>query len=135
MIRLSLKWHLPDYVCWEWQGQKFNPGLLPPIQHDFNFEFVGLIGLSDPIRENVPDAVKECYKAGIRVIMITGDYPVTAINIGKEIGLKNPELCITGVELENLTEEELCEKIRDINIFARVIPEQKLKIVNALKEK
>ena len=112
---------------------KIHPGSLPPIQHDFNFEFVGLIGLSDPIRENVPDAVKECYKAGIRVIMITGDYPVTAINIGKEIGLKNPELCINGVELERLKEEELCERIREVNIFARVIPEQKLKIVNALK--
>ena len=67
-------------------------GELPSIQHDFDLEFVGLIGLSDPIRENVPDAVKECYNAGIRVIMITGDYPVTAINIGKEIGIKNPEL-------------------------------------------
>ena len=112
---------------------KIHPGSLPPIQHDFNFEFVGLIGLSDPIRENVRGAVKECYKAGIRVIMITGDYPVTAINIGKEIGLKNPELCINGVELERLNEEELCERIREVNIFARVIPEQKLKIVNALK--
>ncbi len=69
-------------------------GQLPSIQHDFDLEFVGLIGLSDPIRKNVPDAVKECYNAGIRVIMITGDYPVTATNIGKEIGIKNPELFI-----------------------------------------
>ncbi len=67
-----------------------NPGNLPVIQHDFDFEVVGLIGLSDPIRENVPDAVKECHKAGIRVIMITGDYPVTAMNIAKDIGLRNP---------------------------------------------
>ena len=106
---------------------------LPPVQHDFDFEFVGLIGLSDPIRKNVPDAVKECYNAGIRVIMITGDYPVTATNIGKEIGIKNPELFITGSELKEMTEEELCERIKGVNIFARVIPEQKLKIVNALK--
>ena len=110
------------------------PGSLPKVQHDFDFEFVGLIGLSDPIRSNVPDAVRECYKAGIRVIMITGDYPVTAINIGKDIGLKNPELCITGPELQNMTEEELSERIKEVNIFARVIPEQKLKIVNALKK-
>jgi Ca2+-transporting ATPase len=95
---------------------------------------VGLIGLSDPIRKNVPDAVKECYNAGIRVIMITGDYPVTAINIGKEIGIKNPELFITGSELKDITEDELCERIKIVNIFARVVPEQKLKIVNALKK-
>jgi Ca2+-transporting ATPase len=105
----------------------------PLVQHDFDFEFSGLIGLSDPIRESVPEAVKECYSAGIRVIMITGDYPVTAINIGKEVGIKNPELCISGNELQAMTEDELCERIKDVNIFARVIPEQKLKIVNALK--
>jgi len=113
---------------------KILPGHLPPVQHDFDFEFVGLIGLSDPIRDNVPDAVKECYQAGIRVIMITGDYPVTAINIGKKIGLKNPEKCISGPELQNLSEDELCEMIKEVNIFARVIPDQKLKIVNALKK-
>jgi Ca2+-transporting ATPase len=112
---------------------KIVPGTLPLNQHDFDFEFIGLIGLSDPIRENVPDAVKECYQAGIRVIMITGDYPVTAINIGKDIGLNNPELCISGPELEKLTEEELSERIKDVNIFARVVPEQKLKIIDALK--
>ncbi len=106
---------------------------LPPEQHDFDFKFVGLIGLSDPIRENVPAAIKECYKAGIRVIMITGDYPVTAANIGKDIGLKNPDHFITGPELELLTEEELSIRIKDVNVFARVVPEQKLKIVNALK--
>ncbi len=113
---------------------KLIPGELPSLQHDFDFEFLGLIGLSDPIRNNVPGAVKECYKAGIRVIMITGDYPVTAINIGKEIGIKNPELCITGSELKDMSETELCERIKHVNIFARVIPEQKLKIVNALKK-
>jgi P-type Ca2+ transporter type 2C len=111
-----------------------SPEVLPETQHDFPFEFIGLIGLSDPIRENVDKAVGECYKAGIRVIMITGDYPVTAKNIAREIGLKNHEDCITGQELNTMSEEELCEKIRHINIFARVIPEQKLKIVNALKK-
>ncbi|MCX6327767.1 MAG: cation-translocating P-type ATPase [Bacteroidia bacterium] len=109
-------------------------GELPSFQHDFDLEFLGLIGLSDPIRKNIPDAVRECYKAGIRVIMITGDYPITATNIGKEIGIKNSELCITGSELKDMTEDELCERIKLVNIFARVIPEQKLKIVNALKK-
>lgn len=108
---------------------------LPEIQHDFDFEFIGLIGLSDPIRPEVKDAIQECYKAGIRVIMITGDYPVTAQNIGKDIGLKNFESCITGPELHAMSEQELSERIDNVNIFARVVPEQKLKIVNALKLK
>ncbi len=106
---------------------------LPEIQHDFDFDFIGLIALSDPIRETVPQAVRECYHAGIRVIMITGDYPVTAMNIAREIGLKNPEISITGTELQSMSEDELCERIKDVNVFARVVPEQKLKIVNALK--
>lgn len=107
---------------------------LPEVQHDFSFEFIGLIGLSDPIRKNVKKAVSECYKAGIRVIMITGDYQVTAKHIAEEIGLENPDRCITGEELQAMTDDELCKKIKEINIFARVIPEQKLKIVNALKK-
>lgn len=107
---------------------------LPEIQHGFSFEFIGLIGLSDPIRKNVKEAVRECYKAGIRVIMITGDYPVTAKHIALEIGLQNPEKCITGQDLQSMTETELCRQIGDINVFARVVPEQKLKIVNALKK-
>jgi P-type Ca2+ transporter type 2C len=106
---------------------------LPEIQHDFDFEFIGLLALSDPIRETVPEAVRECYKAGIRVIMITGDYPITAMNIAREIGLKNHEVAISGPELHAMTEDELCERIKDVNVFARVVPEQKLKIVNALK--
>ena len=81
----------------------------------------------------VPEAVSECYQAGIRVIMITGDYPVTAMNIAREIGLKNPDVSISGSELQEMTEDELAERIKSVNVFARVIPEQKLKIVNALK--
>jgi len=113
---------------------KINAKNLPEIQHDFSFDFIGLIGLSDPIRKNVKQAVNDCFSAGIRVIMITGDYPVTAKHIAMEIGLENPDNCITGEELQKMTEDELCEKIKDINVFARVIPEQKLKIVNALKK-
>jgi Ca2+-transporting ATPase len=106
---------------------------LPDIQHGFEFKFIGLIALSDPIRETVPEAVSECYKAGIRVIMITGDYPVTAIHIAKEIGLRNCEIVISGPELEAMSGDELCKRISEVNVFARVVPEQKLKIVNALK--
>lgn len=107
---------------------------LPSGQHDFDFEFVGLIGLSDPIRLQVPEAIRECYMAGIRVIMITGDYPITAQNIAREIGLTHSENCITGKELAIMSEQELQERIKTTNVFARIIPEQKLKIVNALKK-
>jgi len=113
---------------------KINIKGLPEIQHDFTFDFIGLIGLSDPIRKNVKQSVMECHKAGIRVIMITGDYPVTAKHIALEIGLGNPGNCITGDELQVMTETELCKRIKDTNVFARVVPEQKLKIVNALKK-
>ena len=108
--------------------------VLPSGQHDFDFEFVGLIGLSDPIRRQVPDAVHKCHQAGIRVIMITGDYPVTAQNIAREIGLTHYNNCITGQELAEMSEEELQSRIKYTDVFARVIPEQKLKIVNALKK-
>ena len=63
---------------------------LPAQQHDFSFEFAGLVGLADPVRPMVPAAIKECYTAGVRVIMITGDYPGTALHIGQEIGLATP---------------------------------------------
>jgi Ca2+-transporting ATPase len=106
---------------------------LPKEQHDFSFSFLGLVGFADPVRPNVAGAVKECYTAGIRVVMITGDYPLTAQSIGRQIGLKSVENCITGPELEGLSDEQLKERIRDVNIFARVVPEQKLRIVDTLK--
>jgi len=106
---------------------------LPDEQHDFEFDFVGLIALADPIRKNVKQAVIDCHNAGIRVIMITGDYTVTAQHIAMEIGLEHPDKCMTGAELQSISAEELCHKIKDIHVFARVVPEQKLKIVEALK--
>jgi Ca2+-transporting ATPase len=106
---------------------------LPAGQHDFEFQFLGLIGLADPVRAAVPEAIKECYQAGIRVIMITGDYPGTARNIGRQIGLESCDKFITGPELDDMDDHELQERIKDVNIFARVVPEQKLRIVNALK--
>jgi Ca2+-transporting ATPase len=102
-------------------------------QHDYEFEFLGLIALADPIRPTVAEAVTECYQAGIRLIMITGDYPITAKNIAKQIGIKNYEKIVTGKELEAMTADELKQEIQTANIFARMIPEQKLLIVNALK--
>jgi len=106
---------------------------LPTEQHDFEFEFIGLLGLEDPVRPTVAPAIAECYGAGIRVVMITGDYPVTAQNIARQIGLTPADKVITGKELEQMGEGELRDRIQTVNIFARVVPEQKLLIVNALK--
>ncbi|HLO16048.1 MAG TPA: cation-translocating P-type ATPase, partial [Anaerolineales bacterium] len=94
---------------------------------------IGLLGLADPIRPEVPHAVKECYDAGIRVIMITGDYPGTARNIARQIGLKPENEIITGAELDAMSDETLRERIKTTYIFARAVPEQKLRIVAALK--
>ncbi|HON32982.1 MAG TPA: cation-translocating P-type ATPase [Candidatus Syntrophosphaera thermopropionivorans] len=112
---------------------RVDQGNLPEEQSGFDFQYIGLIGLADPIRENVPAAVKECYRAGIRIIMITGDYVGTAIAIGKQIGLKNVENVITGAELDAMDNEELKEKVKKVTIFARVVPAHKLRIVQALK--
>ncbi|MEI8064590.1 MAG: cation-translocating P-type ATPase, partial [Verrucomicrobiota bacterium] len=105
---------------------------LPSEQHDFTFEFIGLLGLVDPVRPTVPNAIRECQTAGIRVVMITGDYPVTAQNIARQIGLPPGDL-ITGPELTTLDDQQLQQRIGQVNIFARVVPEQKLRIVQAFK--
>ncbi len=111
----------------------FKQTSLPGEQHDFVFQFVGLVGLTDPVRPTVPAAIKECYSAGIRVVMITGDYPGTALNIAAQIGLAPMDAVITGPELEKMGQEELRERIKRVNIFARIMPEQKLLLVQALK--
>jgi len=107
---------------------------LPENQHDFEFSFTGLIGLADPIRPSVPAAIAECYKAGIRVVMITGDYPGTAQHIAKKIGLRPHDAVITGPELTVMDLETLKERVRTCSIYARMVPEQKLKLVKALKD-
>ena len=111
----------------------FKERILPKQQHDFEFTFVGLVALADPVRPQVPDAVRECYKAGIRIIMITGDHPGTARSIARQIELDSPDLFITGPELDKMQDNQLQERIKSVNIFARVIPEQKLQLVKALK--
>jgi len=106
---------------------------LPGIQHDFTFTFLGLIGFADPVRPGIAGAVRECYAAGIRIIMITGDYPRTAQNIAGQIGLMNADSCITRSELAQMPYEEQRRRLRTATIFARAVPEQKLQIVSALK--
>lgn len=105
---------------------------LPEGQHDFEFRFVGFIGMEDPVRPGVPEAVQECHSAGIRVVMITGDYPGTAQAIGRQIGLPS-ERVVTGPELEKLTAQELQSQVQNVCIFSRVVPEQKLRLVRALE--
>jgi Ca2+-transporting ATPase len=106
---------------------------LPAHQHEFDFKFLGLIGLADPVRETARPAIEQCRAAGIRVIMITGDYPVTAQNIAGQIGLENPDEFITGAQLASMGQAELREKVKRVNVFARVTPDQKLLLVNAMK--
>ncbi|RZJ34580.1 MAG: cation-translocating P-type ATPase [Flavobacterium sp.] len=105
---------------------------LPQDQQDLKYEFLGLLGFEDPIRAEVPAAVSECMDAGIKVIMITGDYPETAKAIALKIGLPSSTI-LTGNEIENLTDIQLTQVIRNINIFARVIPHHKLRIVQAFQ--
>jgi Ca2+-transporting ATPase len=107
---------------------------LPKNQHEYDFEFIGLIGLADPIRPTVKDSVKKCYSAGIKVVMITGDYPETALNIAKQIDLKNAGKIITGCDLQRMSDIELQQQIAEVSVFARIAPEQKLRIVNAFRE-
>lgn len=112
---------------------EFHASALPDAPQGFEFQFLGLLGLGDPVRPSVPGAVKECYAAGVRVAMITGDYPETARAIARQIGLRAADSVITGSDLERLSEKELERQIGSVNIFARVLPEQKLRLVNALK--
>ena len=107
--------------------------VLPSTQQEFKLNFLGLIGFEDPIRPEVPAAIKECYEAGIKVIMITGDYPATAKSIATQAGMKANDTILTGADLIKLSEDELKEKIKSVNIFARIVPEQKLQIIKALK--
>jgi len=96
--------------------------------------FLGLFGMADPPREEARKAVKLCMKAGIKVIMITGDNRLTAVSIARQLGMPEGK-AITGVELEKMDEEELARQVEEITVFARIEPLHKLKIVNALKNR
>lgn len=100
----------------------------------YDLEFVALLAMSDPPRANVKEAIDMCQKAGIRVIMITGDNHLTAKNIALSIGLKHNEKTIIGHELENISEEQFAEIVKNHDIFSRVKPEQKFQIVEALQK-
>ena len=110
------------------QGEPF-----PETPRDFAFAFLGLVGLADPLRPSVPQAVSDCRAAGIRVVMITGDYPATARTIARQAGLADGGAVLSGEMIETVSERDLQERARTATMFARIMPEQKLRIVQALK--
>ncbi|HKQ12672.1 MAG TPA: cation-translocating P-type ATPase [Steroidobacteraceae bacterium] len=112
---------------------KYSGNVFPETPHGFRLELLGLIGLADPLRSDVPGALSECTQAGIRVVMITGDHPGTALAIATQAGFDTRAGVLTGAELQMLTDEELARRARDVNIYARTSPEHKLRLVRALK--
>ncbi|MDF2906509.1 MAG: cation-translocating P-type ATPase, partial [Herbinix sp.] len=96
--------------------------------------FRGILALADPPRETISDGLNTCYEAGIRIIMITGDHPVTASSIATQVGIMNTHLVLTGEEIEASSDSELREMVRECNIYARVMPLHKMRVVKALKE-
>jgi Ca2+-transporting ATPase len=108
---------------------------LPENQHDFDFRFLGLVALEDPVRADVPAAIAECRAAGIRVVMITGDHPATALSIARQAGLPVHGELMTGTELAALSDEALGVRLLDTEIFCRVQPEHKLRLVQAFRAK
>ena len=111
----------------------FPSGELPKQQHDFNFAFLGLIALEDPVRPDVPQAIAECQAAGIRVVMMTGDHPATAVSVARQAGLSTDAPVITGAELATLSDEDLGVRLATTHIFCRVQPDQKLRLVRAFR--
>ena len=108
--------------------------LIPQALPDCRLRLCGLVGLADPPRESVKEDIRRCTGAGVRVVMITGDNGITASSIARQIGMPNCEKIITGDELNNMTDEELRKQVRDVNIFSRVVPEHKMRIVKAFRE-
>lgn len=106
---------------------------IPNSLTEAKLTFEGLVALYDPPRKGVKESLEECYSAGIRVIMITGDNGETATSIAKKINLNNYDEVITGLELEAMSDDELFERVKTTNIFARVYPNHKMRIVNALQ--
>jgi Ca2+-transporting ATPase len=108
------------------------PGEMANAVADYPLRFLGLIAFADPLRDTVPDAVRECRSAGIRVVMITGDYPATARAIAEQAGIEEGD-ALTGAEIDALDDAVLAARLREVSVFARISPTQKLRIVNAFK--
>ncbi len=117
----------------EWK-KKDEEASWPKSQHDFDFTFLGLVGFIDPIRQEVPSAIKECLDAGIKVLMLTGDHPATARAIAEQIGLAKDVQVILGDEIATLSDDILKERLKTITVCARMKPEQKLRLVKILQD-
>ena len=111
---------------------RFEGDAWPSSAHDFDFEWLGLIGLSDPLRAEIPQAMADCHSASIKVIMITGDYPQTARVIANQAGLVGGDT-LTGDAIEVMSDDALCAHLPNVRVCARISPHQKLRIVQALK--
>ncbi len=111
----------------------FAAGSLPGTQHDFDFELLGLVAFEDPLRPDAVQAIAECRGAGIRVVMITGDHPQTALSIARQAGLATDGGCLTGTQLDTLDDAGLAARLADTQVFCRVQPAQKLRLVQAFK--
>ena len=107
-------------------------GKLPDDPAAYPFRFVGLLQLEDPLRGSVPEAVAQCRRAGIRVVMITGDFPGTALHIARQAGIEGSE-ALTGDQIAAMDDATLAAAVRRVNVFARVRPEQKLRLVQAYR--
>ena len=120
-----------------WTGRSETPGahpIWPVSQHDFDFEFLGLVGLADPPRPEVPPAVAECQAAGVRLIMMTGDHPATALAIARQVGLSANPAILTGPEIAELDDKSLRERLRETDLCARLQPTHKLRLVQVLRD-
>jgi len=120
-------------VAFRWLAEAPETPSEAAVEH--GLVFVGMTGMIDPARAEVKDAVATTRTAGVRPVMITGDHPLTALHIAKELGIATNDKVLTGQELGNMTIEQLEEVVSDLSVYARVSPEHKLKIVQALQDK
>jgi Ca2+-transporting ATPase len=113
----------------QWQGPDW-----PASQRDFSYRLLGFVGFGDPPREGVPAAVAECRQAGVRVLMLTGDHPVTARAVGDRIGMASGREVLTGDRIDALDDDALRERLHCVDICARLRPEQKLRLVRLFQQ-
>lgn len=123
-------------ACGRWRDQPQNESRViewPLCQHDFDFEFLGLVALADPPRPEVKQALAQCRRAGVRVIMMTGDHPVTAQAIARQVGLSERAEVISGEEMDRLDDAALALRLQEVDICARLRPEHKLRLIAQLR--
>jgi P-type Ca2+ transporter type 2C len=108
-------------------------GALPQLQDDFNFKFEGVLALYDPPKKNIAKVFKQFYDANIAVKIITGDHPDTAVNIAGQTGIVNYLKCVTGEQVMQMKDDDLLQLVKSTNVFARMFPDAKLKVIEALK--